>query len=353
MFGQKMLSERKGLLLQIEWNTGATGIGEIAPLPGWSRESLKDVLRLMPALMRDLQGHNVTDLLFGKREDSILFGLPPSIVFGVETALLSTPAARRNNPLFISGETVDLTINGLLNFNRQFDLDADASIAKRFEIIKVKAPFTDPDLALSYLRGIRDANPGLQLLLDANQGWDLKALTPYLPELRELDIFYVEEPFASITESEAFFKAAGIHYALDEQWISNSAEILKKIEQKQLPGLRAIVVKPTLFGSIIKLENIASRLAFHGIQLVISSCFESGVGISTLSRLAYNLSPGSFAGLDTIKSFKSDLLNPPLHLANNAITVYPLVSQPFSLVEAFYTPINPKILEQYIESNRP
>lgn len=350
-FGGRVVSERKGLFIQAEWSTGATGIGEIAPLPGWSKETLKDVLGILPGLIKRLTGANISEVLFGERKSSPLAGLPPSIVFGIESALLSTPAARKENPLFVTGETVELSINGLLNFDRANNYIDDIESARRFEIVKIKAPMSDPDALIKYLTEIRQANPQLQILLDANQGWENEIVRNYLSDLKNINIYYVEEPFGNLKDAEEFFEQSGIHYAIDEHWIANPDEIMQKIESKKLPGLRAVVVKPTLFGSIVQLESIASRLAHHGIQMVISSCFESGIGISTLSRLAYNLSPGSFAGLDTIKLFKTDILNPPLHLATNSITVYPLVSQPFSLLENFYAPINLKILEQFIDEN--
>jgi o-succinylbenzoate synthase len=42
---QKGNNERKGLLLQITDADGATGWGEIAPLPGFSKETLQDATR--------------------------------------------------------------------------------------------------------------------------------------------------------------------------------------------------------------------------------------------------------------------------------------------------------------------
>ena len=72
-----------------------------------------------------------------------------------------------------------------------------------------------------------------------------------------------------------------------------------------------MVLKPTLLGGIRKTLCRAQEARAHGIQSIISSSFESGIGIATLAHLTAASGAGVSAGLDTLKWFSRDLLKEP------------------------------------------
>ncbi|MFT5170185.1 MAG: O-succinylbenzoate synthase [Candidatus Omnitrophota bacterium] len=100
-----------------------------------------------------------------------------------------------------------------------------------------------------------------------------------------------------------------IPVALDESTENNTLEELNHID-----GVDVFVLKPNLIGS---LETAWQHMLFTqsmAIRPVISSCYESSLGIYTLASLASCLAHESFTGLDTLKFFEKDILKEPLKI---------------------------------------
>jgi len=73
----------------------------------------------------------------------------------------------------------------------------------------------------------------------------------------------------------------------------------------QIPTLKAVIIKPTLTGFIPNIDK--------NISLVLSSSYESSLGILNIARLAPD---GINHGLDT---FKNDLLLSPLYVEDGKL----------------------------------
>jgi O-succinylbenzoate synthase len=83
------------------------------------------------------------------------------------------------------------------------------------------------------------------------------------------------------------------------------------------------------------LMDLAKR---SNVTSVISSCFESGLGISSLALFAASMNLTNTAlGLDTLKYFEHDLLASPLQIEQGAVKL----SQAFSCIDA----LNEKLLK--------
>ena len=55
--------------------------------------------------------------------------------------------------------------------------------------------------------------------------------------------------------------------------------------------------------------------------MIISSLFETGVGLLTLANLAGLTSHNNYAGIDTLKWFKEDLLKEPLKFEKGRLDI--------------------------------
>jgi O-succinylbenzoate synthase len=101
-----------------------------------------------------------------------------------------------------------------------------------------------------------EAIPDLQLRLDANRAWTpLKAqqFAKYVhPQYRDR-IAFLEEPCKTRDDSRAFARETGIAIAWDESL--READFRFQAE----PGLRALVIKPTLTGSLDKVRSRSPR----------------------------------------------------------------------------------------------
>ena len=74
------------------------------------------------------------------------------------------------------------------------------------------------------------------------------------------------------------------------------------------PGVSAIVIKPTLVGSIQRCHSLIQQAHNAGLKAVISSSIETSLGLTQLARMAAWLTPDAIPGLDTLSQMQSQLV---------------------------------------------
>ena len=158
--------------------------------------------------------------------------------------------------------------------------------------------------------------------VDVNQRWDYDDALYFASAIDPQQIEYLEEPFKDIGKVSDFFHKTGIAVALDESLLTPEGKAVKMRE-----GVRAWVLKPTLLGGIRKALVMADEAGKRGIQIVVSSSFESGIGLFSLAHLAAAIDSTCRAGIDTLKYFEKDLLKEPLVIQEGKMAVF---SKPLS-----------------------
>ena len=150
-----------------------------------------------------------------------------------------------------------------------------------------------------------EAIPELTLRLDANRAWTpLKAqqFAKYVnPDYRSR-IAFLEEPCKTRDDSRAFALETGIAIAWDESL--READFRFEAE----PGLKAVVIKPTLTGSLERVKAQVAAAHALGLTAVISSSLESSLGLTQLARIAAWLTPDTIPGLDTLNLMQTQLI---------------------------------------------
>lgn len=281
----RRLKTRSGLLIRLT-EAGRQGWGEIAPLPGFSLESLAEAQHATLAWLADWCG--------GKNPvESPL----PSVAFGVSCALQELagelPAEGNfNSALLCVGDPDEL----LLRLHQQAEPLAKMKVGL-YEVVR------DGMLVNLLLAAI----PSLTLRLDANRSWSLeKALNfaRYVPEDQRSRIAFLEEPCRSQQDSRQFARATGMAIAWDESTREAGFQPLAE------PHVRAIILKPTQLGSLEKVRNMTLQAQEAGMNVVISSSLESSLGLTQLARIAHWITPGTPPGLDTLDLMQHQLLRP-------------------------------------------
>ena len=103
--------------------------------------------------------------------------------------------------------------------------------------------------------------------------------------------------------------------AADETLIDNGDAVLDAI-----PGLTAVVVKPTLAGGVVTATRIVEAARHRGVMCILSSSLESGVGIRCLAGLAAGIVQNDVShGLDTLSWFAADAVDPPIEVVEGTI----------------------------------
>ena len=278
------LSVRNGMILELN-EAGRVGRGEIAPLPEFSQETDEEAQLQAIAVLTSWLNEEPIDW------DSLY----PSVAFGISVAL-----AELNEILPLAGHyAVAPLCSG----------DPDELLQKLAHMpspktAKVKVGMYEAVRDGMVVNMLLDVVPDLRLRLDANRKWTLdKAgqFVKYINPTYRSRIAFLEEPCQTPAESVAFALDTGIQLAWDESLREKGFE-LKKDE-----NVAAIVIKPTLIGSLETVQLWVEKAHELGIEPVISSSLESSFGLNQLARIAHWLAPKTLPGLDTVTLFAQQL----------------------------------------------
>lgn len=293
--------ESRSTLLVALADGNHVGWGEAAPLPGWSTESIEechaaltavsgldpaaglDGLRQVPAARAALHGA-IHDL------DAKRLGI--SLRDHLAASFGSGPAARR------------VTVNGLVTAP---DPDAAGAAARRLAgagvtTVKVKVAAVAPEVDLARVAAVRAGLPGAIVRLDANGGWDADTARRVLGVLADHDISLCEEPVAGLDAILGLAADSPIPLAVDE-----SARTPADIDRALDGGIGAIVLKPQALGGADIAMAAVARIRAVGAIAIVTSMFDSGVGVAHAAHAAAAIGGDDAHGLDTARLLAADV----------------------------------------------
>ncbi|MGF1655916.1 MAG: enolase C-terminal domain-like protein [Verrucomicrobiales bacterium] len=274
--------QRQGWLLEYR-HQGNVGWGDVAPLPPWGpsleRDELRRFQRAIPQNPHKLEQCH------------------PALQFAWSNAK-QWAEGWPNHPL-------NVPVNALLFGPNLLD-QAQTALALGFTCLKLKTTgYSVEQLAESLHRIHSNRAVPISFRLDANRSWTLPEARSFFQLTQDLPIDYVEEPLIHPGEIAQLHAESPV--ALDETFRENQADPLL-----QLPQIRALIIKPSL----------QPLPAMARVPVVISSSFESGVGIYALGQLAASITHLP-AGLDTYRWLKRDVLASPLRFDNGRLVLQP------------------------------
>ncbi|WP_140919319.1 o-succinylbenzoate synthase [Limnobaculum xujianqingii] len=280
------LKTRDGLLVCLTEN-GKQGWGEISPLPEFSEETLEEA---EAATLGWLHSWVNGEQAFESALPSVAFGL--SCAMGELSGFLPQKADYRKAPL-CNGDPDELfAVLGAMPGEK---------------VAKVKVGLYEAVRDGMIVNLLLEAIPDLKLRLDANRSWTrakADGFAKYVqPQFRDR-IQFLEEPCKTRDESRDFSRETGIAIAWDES--VREADFVVEAE----PGVAAIVIKPTLVGSIQRCHMLIEQAHKAGLIAVISSLIETSLGLTQLARMAAWLTPDTIPGLDTLSLMQSQLVRP-------------------------------------------
>ncbi len=277
------LKFRDGLLVRLTLGE-RSGWGEISPLPGFSQETLAEAQVQVERWLEQWLADESTPL---PEMPSVAFGLSCALAEAEDS--LPQAADYRAAPL-CTGDPDELIL-------------ALAEMSGE-KIAKVKVGLYEAVRDGMVVNLLLEAVPELRLRLDANRTWTpLKAqqFAKYVNPDHRSRIDFIEEPCKTREQSREFCRETGIAIAWDESL--READFTFTAE----PGVSAVVIKPTLTGSLDKVREQVAAAHRLGLKAVISSSIESSLGLTQLARIAAWLTPGTLPGLDTLSLMQSQL----------------------------------------------
>jgi O-succinylbenzoate synthase len=258
---------------------GREGKGEVAPLPRFSRETLDQCI----AQLNDKR-QAILDMewqLENLQQQLTIIKLYPAASFGLESALLSILDPVSNG---------DIEIAALLMGPPEEILERAAlKYTEGFSLVKLKVGHLSFDAAKHIIDQLQGR---FALRIDVNRAWDVAEAMHFFDQYEPGAFDYVEEPFKNPQELERFTHPL----AVDESYPAD----LSLSDLERLPTLKAVVYKPTIQGGLLGLMPLKAWADQRGIQLVLSSSFESEIGLSHIAAMAKRLSLNAPLGIDTL-----------------------------------------------------
>ena len=315
-------TSRKGIVLELKADN-FTALGEAAPLPGFSQESLEDVstqLKNFSDAIKNLLHESISleELQVFYRKNEIF----PSLQFALDTLAidyLSQKSGVTAQDYLFDDPATNLKVNGVVSIQDDSTTlrKVDELATDGYSTIKIKVG-SDFNKELPILKNIRSSYPELALRLDANKAWELNDAIERLKKLGNLGIEYCEEPLAqvSIQNLKKLNNSVSVPVALDESLLQ--ADSLDSI----MPFISVVVIKPMVFGSLSKLFATNRLAVSHNNKVIYTTSLESGIGRTMTVILATGLgNKNSAHGLATGSLLKMDVWNDGTYINNGSVSL--------------------------------
>jgi o-succinylbenzoate synthase len=342
--GETTLHRREGLLLELTGEGGAVGWGEASPLPGFSGESLEEAAEQLRDLASSVMGREVTedwidpDGDFGRALDSM--DLAPSARFGFELALWNLCAASRGISLLrlmTPRPRAAVTVSALVSGPPDTVLEvAGRARSAGYAAVKLKVGGRPVEEDVELVRAVKEElGDTVVLRLDANRAWSLEEAERFVRGAAGLPFEFIEEPLADPAQLPVLVRETGVPVALDESLAGMQPGALAAHSYA-----RAAMIKPTLVGGISRTLRFARRATLLGMEPVISSAYETGVGTSALLALAAGVGGEEVpAGLDTYRRLAGDVLRPRLDLPAPRVDLRAMAATRREIVRRLLKPV--------------
>lgn len=309
MAGQS-LHEREGIVLRYQAGNNQI-FSEIAPLPGFSRESLDQATRGLAKVLQDVRIKLKSDTCLNDWSDWLRGALlPASVRFGLDALYRQSQASRLGVPLhrYLNPNSHDtIATNAVVGILPPAELEARTVELVQAGYTTIKYKVHDPSEYLSSWLGIRTQFPELNMRFDANASWDSVHGRKWARQLEALRPQYLEQPFAVGSERETADLQLEVAYPIAYDESARDLSSVMSILERSSSSV--IILKPMLLGSVEEMADIIAKIRENGAKFTITTLIESGVGrrLTAAVASAYG-EPGTVHGLGTGALFTEDVL---------------------------------------------
>ncbi len=300
-FDGNTLTERSGYYLECALSNGVRVQGEISPLPGVSAETLKKAKHDLEEYVKFLPDWQIPAeekaLIQEIKKDDRLKACAASVRFGIESVLFSR---------FLKS-SAQVSSAGLLQGSAD-QVIADAKDLRQQGIRVFKLKVGDRNIALDVkkVQEVRAAiGPEALIRLDGNRVWSMNEAVLFVQMAGLKQIEFIEEPLSDMSKLNEFYESTHMPVALDETLmvarpnVTAPGRCMPTLATQE--GVKAFVIKPMILGGIVVALDWIGEATSLGKKAIISSAFESPVGLTVLQALA--VGTGETPGLGTGRWF--------------------------------------------------
>ena len=287
------------------------GVGECAPLPLLSCDDIPNYGERLRMFCNDVEQK-------GKLDVDALRDYP-SMMFGLETALLNLKNGERLFDTAFSRGEEGIPINGLVWMGSYEEMmrRIEQKLSQGFHCVKLKIGAIDFDAELELLKMIRKrfGPRDVELRVDANGAFKYEEDALYKMELlSQYALHSIEQPIRAGQWSymAELCRDAPLPIALDEELIGVNAPDQKR-QMLNVIRPRYIVLKPSLHGGMAGVREWVDVACDMGIGSWITSALESNVGLYAIAQLCSALYGSHIKmpqGLGTGQLFTDNIIMP-------------------------------------------
>ena len=336
-----ILNAREGAIVEIITTDDLAGIGEIAPMPEFAGDDLRTALAPLPLLSSQLLSWDLLDAINFLYTETT--GLPATTLCGLESALLDVigksmgcgvmdamghvGAINRARTMGVvnaartsAGRVAVNVVIGALSIENTV-ARAQEAMQAGYSCIKLKVRGDHPEAEIERIAAVRAAiGSDMHLRLDVNEGWNFAEAVAILSQCAPYAIQYVEQPLpaADLDGMRTLRYNVPVPIAADEAVYD--LESARRVLAHDAAAV--LIIKPQLAGGLRVGRQIISEATQRGVQCVITSTIESGVGIAGALHLAAASSEVTLeCGLATLHLLADDLLIDDLMLDHGFLAV--------------------------------
>lgn len=271
-------TERKIWLVKMT-DGDAVGIGECAPLPKLSCDDIPHYAEVLRRFCDEVERS-------GQLDTEALRDYP-SMLFGLETAMLSFAKTQHSTP-FSKGE-VGIPINGLVWMGTYEEMNEriEQKLSQGFHCIKLKIGAIDFDAELELIKKIRErfSHQEVELRVDANGAFPFDEALYKLELLSQYALHSIEQPikagqWANMAE---LCRESPLPIALDEELIGVNDPDQKR-QMLNIIRPRYIILKPSLHGGMMGVREWIDIANDMDIGSWITSALESNIGLNAIAQ---------------------------------------------------------------------
>ncbi len=294
-------SEARNVLITVRLEDGSTGYGECAPFTPSTGETQETALAAARECAELLQGKDAAHWRSLSKFLRSTFFSQATVVAGIEMALLDALTRSYGIPLYIffGGASAfvetDLSIP-MVTPEHGYELAKEA-VARGITRLKIKVG-GDIREDVARVEAIREAAPGIGLMLDANQGYTANEALLCLEALDDRDIrpLLLEQPVHKDDYEGLRYvtQHTSVPIAADESAYS-AANVARLIA---MGAVNVINIKLMKSGLVEAMDIAAVCRATH-TQLMVGAMMESRLATSAAAHFVAGLGGFRFVDLDT------------------------------------------------------
>ena len=295
------------LLVRVQADDGNEGFGEATDCPGYFVQGLSDAWAFTQANGPGLPGKDPQTALnrIVNKETHLSFAATPLLTaLETLTSVAGEKPGSEQIPLLgiVQGETPEAIA-----------ADAEKLLESGYRTLKFKVGFSvDEDLARLRLLQAQ-LKPGIQVRLDANQGYDYSQATQFLEGLDPEGIELLEQPLdpGAWEEMIRLAQVSQVPLMLDEA-INTEEDLDRTLETGCATAVKFKLMK---CGSLVGLEKMIRKASDAGLKVILGNGVATDLGCFHEAQLSARLGLTVYAGeMNGFLKGTEQFLQPPLRV---------------------------------------